>query len=87
MKCCCRAWPPSRRREKNRYPHRNHFFRAQDAPSGGGFVHRRGLGPWEGLTVHELFAQSFIAACSPAFLLENPIDSYRDLNGKDPAAA
>jgi LysR family transcriptional regulator, glycine cleavage system transcriptional activator len=32
--------------------------------------------------VHELFAQSFIAACSPAFLLENPINSYRDLNGK-----
>ena len=41
-----------------------------------------GAGPWEGLTVHELFAQSFIAACSPAFLLENPIDSYADLNGK-----
>ena len=41
-----------------------------------------GAGPWEGLTVHELFAQSFIAACSPAFLLENPIDSYGDLNGK-----
>ena len=41
-----------------------------------------GAGPWEGLTVHELFAQSFIAACSPAFLLDNPIDSYGDLNGK-----
>jgi LysR family glycine cleavage system transcriptional activator len=41
-----------------------------------------GTGPWEGLTVHELFAQSFIAACSPAFLLENPIDSYDDLNGR-----
>jgi LysR family glycine cleavage system transcriptional activator len=41
-----------------------------------------GTGPWEGLTVHELFAQSFIAACSPAFLLENPIDNYADLNGK-----
>src|SRR5271163_2121786 len=41
-----------------------------------------GSGPWEGLTVHELFAQSFIAACSPAFLLENRIDSYADLNGK-----
>jgi LysR family glycine cleavage system transcriptional activator len=41
-----------------------------------------GSGPWEGLTVHELFAQSFIAACSPNFLLENPIDSYADLNGK-----
>jgi len=41
-----------------------------------------GSGPWEGLTVHELFAQSFIAACSPAFLLENPIDSYGDLHGK-----
>jgi hypothetical protein len=35
-----------------------------------------------GLTVHELFAQSFIAACSPAFLLENPINAYGDLNGK-----
>ena len=23
-----------------------------------------GSGPWDGLTVHELFAQSFIAACS-----------------------
>ena len=41
-----------------------------------------GVGPWEGLTVHELFPQNFIAACSPAFLLENPIDSYADLNGK-----
>jgi LysR family glycine cleavage system transcriptional activator len=41
-----------------------------------------GTGPWEGLTVHELFTQSFIAACSPAFLLENPIDDYADLNGK-----
>ena len=41
-----------------------------------------GTGPWDGLTVHELFAQSFIAACSPDFLLENPIDTYADLNGK-----
>jgi LysR family transcriptional regulator, glycine cleavage system transcriptional activator len=41
-----------------------------------------GTGPWEGLTVHELFAQSFIAACSPAFLFDNPIDKYSDLNGK-----
>ncbi len=41
-----------------------------------------GTGPWEGLTVHELFAQSFIAACSPSFLLENPIDRFTDLNGK-----
>jgi LysR family glycine cleavage system transcriptional activator len=41
-----------------------------------------GTGPWEGLTVHELFTQSFIAACSPEFLLENPIDRYTDLNGK-----
>ncbi len=41
-----------------------------------------GAGPWEGLTVHELFAQSFIAACSPGFLAENPIRHYADLNGK-----
>jgi LysR family transcriptional regulator, glycine cleavage system transcriptional activator len=41
-----------------------------------------GTGPWEGLTVHELFAQTFIAACSPSFLTENPVDSYADLNGK-----
>jgi LysR family transcriptional regulator, glycine cleavage system transcriptional activator len=41
-----------------------------------------GTGPWEGLTVHELFEQSFIAACSPTFLLENRIDTYSDLNGK-----
>src|ERR1700692_3287394 len=41
-----------------------------------------GSGPWEGLTVHKLFAQSFIAACSPSFLLENHIDSYGDLNGR-----
>jgi LysR family glycine cleavage system transcriptional activator len=41
-----------------------------------------GTGPWEGLTAHELFAQSFIAACSPSYLLENPIDTYADLNGK-----
>ncbi len=41
-----------------------------------------GSGPWDGLTAYELFAQSFIAACSPAFLLENPINSYADLSGK-----
>ncbi|GAC1497412.1 MAG: transcriptional regulator GcvA [Steroidobacteraceae bacterium] len=41
-----------------------------------------GSGPWQGLIVHKLFAQSFIAACSPAFLLENPISSYEDLSGK-----
>ena len=41
-----------------------------------------GTGPWEGLTAHELFSQSFIAACSPEFLLDNPIDTYADLNGK-----
>jgi LysR family transcriptional regulator, glycine cleavage system transcriptional activator len=41
-----------------------------------------GTGPWEGLTAHELFAQSFIAACAPEYLLENPIEKYADLNGK-----
>jgi LysR family glycine cleavage system transcriptional activator len=41
-----------------------------------------GTGPWDGLTVHELFAQSFIAACSPGFLIDNPINDYSDLNGK-----
>jgi LysR family glycine cleavage system transcriptional activator len=41
-----------------------------------------GTGPWDGLTVHELFAQTFIAACSPAFLEENPIRYYTDLRGK-----
>ena len=41
-----------------------------------------GTGPWEGLTVHELFALSYIAACSPDFLVENPINTYGDLNGK-----
>jgi LysR family glycine cleavage system transcriptional activator len=39
-----------------------------------------GAGPWEDFTAHELFAQSFVAACSPAFLLSNPIDTYADLN-------
>jgi len=42
-----------------------------------------GTGPWEGLTVHELFAQSFIAAClSRSSCSKNPIDTYADLNGK-----
>jgi LysR family glycine cleavage system transcriptional activator len=41
-----------------------------------------GTGPWEGLTVHELFAQSFIAACAPGYLLENPIRKYADLDGQ-----
>ena len=41
-----------------------------------------GAGPWEGLAVHELFAQSFIVACSPAFLIDHPITRYADLNGK-----
>lgn len=41
-----------------------------------------GTGPWEGLTVHELFGQTFIAACSPGYLAENPIARYEDLNGK-----
>jgi DNA-binding transcriptional LysR family regulator len=30
-----------------------------------------GTGPWGGFYAHELFAQSFIAACSPAFLLRS----------------
>jgi LysR family transcriptional regulator, glycine cleavage system transcriptional activator len=42
-----------------------------------------GAGPWEDLTVHELFPQSFIAACSPRFLEENPIETHADLNGKN----
>ncbi|NNM62293.1 MAG: LysR family transcriptional regulator [Steroidobacteraceae bacterium] len=41
-----------------------------------------GSGPWDELVVHELFAQSFIVACSPAFLTDNPISGYSDLNGK-----
>jgi LysR family glycine cleavage system transcriptional activator len=41
-----------------------------------------GSGPWEGLTAHELFAQSFIAACSHKYLADNPIEKYADLNGK-----
>jgi LysR family glycine cleavage system transcriptional activator len=41
-----------------------------------------GAGPWEGLVVHELFAQSFIVACSPSFLRDHPIEEYADLNGK-----
>jgi LysR family glycine cleavage system transcriptional activator len=41
-----------------------------------------GAGPWEGLTAYRLFDQTFIAACSPAFLRENPINTYGDLNGK-----
>jgi LysR family glycine cleavage system transcriptional activator len=41
-----------------------------------------GTGPWEGLTVHELFAQSFIPACAPGYLLENSIDTYEDLHGQ-----
>jgi LysR family glycine cleavage system transcriptional activator len=40
-----------------------------------------GTGPWEGLTAHALFAQSFVAACSPFYLLEHPIDTLDDLNG------
>jgi LysR family transcriptional regulator, glycine cleavage system transcriptional activator len=42
-----------------------------------------GTGPWDGFTAHELFAQSFIAACSPHFLAEHPIERYADLNGKN----
>ena len=42
-----------------------------------------GTGPWEGFTVHELFTQSFIPACSPGFLMENPIETHADLNGKN----
>jgi len=41
-----------------------------------------GAGPWEGLCVRPLFAQSFSAACAPAYLLENPVDSIVDLDGK-----
>lgn len=41
-----------------------------------------GAGPWEGLQANTLFAQSFIAACSPAFLLENPIEDFASLDGK-----
>jgi LysR family glycine cleavage system transcriptional activator len=41
-----------------------------------------GTGPWEGLIVRELFAQTFIAACSAPFLRDHPIREYIDLNGK-----
>jgi LysR family transcriptional regulator, glycine cleavage system transcriptional activator len=41
-----------------------------------------GTGPWDGFIAHELFAQSFVAACSPDFLLESPIVTYAHLNGK-----
>jgi LysR family transcriptional regulator, glycine cleavage system transcriptional activator len=41
-----------------------------------------GTGPWEGLVVHELFAQTFIPACSAPFLADHPIREYRDLDGK-----
>jgi LysR family transcriptional regulator, glycine cleavage system transcriptional activator len=35
-----------------------------------------GTGPWADFIAHELFAQSFIAAASPAFLLSNSITTY-----------
>lgn len=38
-----------------------------------------GAGPWEGMCVKPLFSQSFIAACAPAYLLENPVGSIADL--------
>lgn len=38
-----------------------------------------GAGPWEGMCVQPLFSQSFIAACAPAYLLENPVESATDL--------
>ncbi len=41
-----------------------------------------GAGPWEGLIVRELFAQTFIAACSAPFLQDHPISEYVELNGK-----
>jgi LysR family glycine cleavage system transcriptional activator len=41
-----------------------------------------GTGPWEGMCVRPLFEQVFIAACAPAYLLENPINSVADLDGK-----
>ncbi len=72
----------SQAREENGYPHRDDLLRAKTHPPEADLSIVVGCGPWEGLTVHELFAQSFIAACSPAFLLENPISCYGDLNGK-----
>jgi LysR family glycine cleavage system transcriptional activator len=41
-----------------------------------------GTGPWDGLIVQELFAQTFVAACSAPFLMDHPIREYIDLNGK-----
>ncbi len=41
-----------------------------------------GTGPWQGLTVHELFAQTFIPACSAEYLRENILGRYADFNGK-----
>ncbi len=46
-----------------------------------------GTGPWDGFTVHELFAQSFIAACSPNFLAENPDSDLLGSERQDSAAA
>lgn len=41
-----------------------------------------GTGPWDGLIVQELFAQTFVAACSAPFLMDHPIREYVDLNGR-----
>jgi len=72
----------SQAREETDISHRDHVATTKTHPPEADLSIVVGAGPWEGLTVHELFAQSFIAACSPAFLLENPIDSYADLTAK-----
>ena len=83
MKCCCRGWRHSRRpARKQTSASKRPFHAPKTHPPEADLSIVVGTGPWEGLTVHELFAQSFIAACSPDFLAENPIEKYADLNGK-----
>lgn len=70
--------------------HERTDIRIESAPTGTERTHPAeadlsivvGSGPWTGLLVHELFPQSFIAACAPVYLLEHPIDSFADLDGQ-----
>jgi LysR family glycine cleavage system transcriptional activator len=39
-----------------------------------------GMGPWNGLVAHPLFAQTMVPACSPQLMAEKPVERYEDLN-------
>ena len=58
------------------------FSAPKTHPPEADLLHRRGCGSLGRPGGARIVCAKFHPACSPAFLLDNPIDTYEDLNGK-----